>query len=311
MSRISPSQYLLWTIQKIAGLFSPVWENRLSAIQSKFQHKTNDIEGFAEPFIRQENGFSLSGSNCSSHSAKLNSNKGFASILMLTALPVLLAALMFFAYSSFLVKNWMQSLHICRSGLIQTQKEVALDLEALLRLNPVAQTLRLRLKMAYVKLAAAIASQNWGLAAQARIEIAQIKAQQKKLDLAQKLLIQKANLRMKMGSFRAYQELRSQNAFIAQRLPWFFSYSIQAQMPRPNVLAVKPDTPEMAPVYELKNAFERLQALSVSWSSRFASGEQKDMKWISNKHIRKDFCSITLSSKDNPTFYPQMIEDKW
>lgn len=310
MSGISPSQYLLWTIQKIAGLLSCLWKNRLSSIQPKLRHETNDIEGFDEPFIQHENEFSLPRSNCSSHSAKINSNEGFASILMLTALPVLLAALMFFAYSSFLVKNWMQSLHICRSGLIQTQKEVAVDLEALLRLNPLAQTLRLRLKMAYIKLAAAIASQNWGVAAQARIEISQIKAQQKKLDIAQKLLIQKANLRMKTGSFKVYQELRSQNTFIAQRLPWFFSFSIQAQMPRPNVLAVKSDTPEMAPVYELKNAFERLQALSVSWISRFASGEQKDMKWISNKHIRKDSCSITLSSKDNLSFYPQMIEDK-
>lgn len=306
MSRVSTRQFMLCSVQEIYFLIFAFWKNRFSSVFTKSQFKKDESKDITGSPFHRKNKFSLSGPSLSA-----SESQGFASILMLTALPVLLAALMFFAFSSFLVKNWMQSLHTCRSELIHTQKDVARDLESLLKLNPLAQTLRMRLKIAYAKLAFAMASQNWGLAAQAKIEISQIKAQQKQLDLVQKLWIQKANFRMQKGSYKVYQDLRKQNQEIAHRLPWFFSYSIQVQFPRTRLLAVKPDTPGVAPVYELKNNFKHEQALSISWNSHFASGEQKDMKWISNKHIRKDSCSISLTSKNNQNFYPQMIADRW
>jgi hypothetical protein len=150
---------------------------------------------------------------------------------------------------------------------------------------------------------------NFEIAAQARIEISQIQAQQRNLDLTQKALIRSANFKMQSGAFKVFQELREQSQNIQSRLPWFFSYKVNPQIPRTVLLAVQPDRPDIAPVYGLGEPFIERQALSVIWISEFASGNGEKMAWLTNKHSKKDSCSISLK-KMNQDFQVQMTRDR-
>lgn len=309
MSRISTIPDLPPRLSEIIGSTGPFWKNSKLSIQRWICFTKNYFQFKISHSQYQKCRYFLSRSNQPATADRLNSQKGFATALLLVALPALLAGLMFFVFSGFLVKNWMQSLHTCRSELMRTQELASQDLNALMKLNPLAKTLRLRLKLAYIKLAAAIAHYNWGMAAQARLEIAQIQAQQRQLDLTQKALIQMANVKMAMGLYKAYQSLRMQNQINQTRIPWFFSFRIDPRPPSPVLLAVKPDIPEVAPVYELKNPFSRSQALSLSWISSFASGKGDKMLWIQNRHSKKDYCSVSLEEKGS-SFAVKMIADR-
>jgi hypothetical protein len=100
-------------------------------------------------------------SNQSSSQTNLKDQKGFATVLLLTFLPVLLAGLFFLLFSQYYLKNWMQSLYICRTELLSAQEMTAKYLKRLMDLNPMAKSLRLALQMAQIQLAAAIAIENY------------------------------------------------------------------------------------------------------------------------------------------------------
>lgn len=296
LSTLPPSDCTFW--RNSEHEFSIYLHEEKPAVSSKFETD--------EPTSTE---FILRGPDQASTDSKLKSESGFSTTLMVSLLPVLLAGFMFFLLSGFLVKNWMQSLHICRVNLMETQKKVSIDLKNLMDLNTLAKSLRLQLRQAHIKLVLAIAQENWPLVAQTRLEIYQIQARQKQLDLTQKALIQLANVKMTSGVFKVYQELRRQNQIIQTRLPWFFNFRITPSIPRPVVLAVKPDVPDIAPVYELKPSFSEAQALSVNWISSFSSGNGDRMTWIKNSHSKRDSCSISLMEQNN-RYSIKMIADK-
>lgn len=239
----------------------------------------------------------------------LNSQKGFAMVLALSLLPLLLAAGFAFLFSGHLLKNWMQSLHICRTELLKTQSQAKSSLDRLLALNKLATSLRAQLLAARIQRAAAIAAQNYPLAAQALARIFAIQAQQRTLDLAQKKLILMANFQMSSGLRRVISRLHTQDANNLTRSTALFEFRIDSIRTFPKTLAVHPDSPDVAPVYELNNDFSQSQGLSVSWNSRFKTNSVRGSRWIQNQHAKKDHCAVSLK-RENGSFKEILIEDK-
>ena len=91
--------------------------------------------------------------NCIAPPRALKTQNGFASMMFLSVLPVLLAGLLFLLFSQYYLKNWMQSLHICRTELLKTQESVGGTLEKLMGLNKEALSLRTQKRLAYIELA--------------------------------------------------------------------------------------------------------------------------------------------------------------
>jgi hypothetical protein len=238
--------------------------------------------------------------------SSIANDKGFALVFLISLLPILLAAGLFLLFSQYLVQNWMQSLHICRTELLSTQKRAAQDLSTLMSLNSVAQGLRIALTAAKVELAAATVSMDPIMIAKATANIAKIKRQQQQLDGVQKALISKADLAMSAGVQKVRFLLQAQDLRMKARLPDFFSFHLRQIRLQASPLAVKPDVPELAPVYELKPQFEEAQALSVSWISEFHTNSSERSQWIHQKHQKKDFCSSSL--KENGKQYQPILK---
>ncbi|MGZ5279960.1 MAG: hypothetical protein ACXWC9_08460 [Pseudobdellovibrionaceae bacterium] len=251
----------------------------------------------------------LQRSNQLTASKILRKQNGFASTIFLSILPVLLAGLFFLLFSQYYLKNWMQSLHICRTELLETQSSVGKTLEKLMALNAEARALRVALQAAFAEFATGIATSNPALIAKANRDIAQIKRLQKKLDVIQKSYIWDSNAKMLSGIQKVARSLRSQDQWNQAHLPDLFSFRIHRIKTSPKVLAVKPDRPEIAPVYELQNDFTDQQSLNVSWTSEFQTRSKETIRWLSNHHHFKQSCSASLKEKGR-SFPPTLSEDK-
>ncbi|MEZ0392042.1 MAG: hypothetical protein ACAH59_07510 [Pseudobdellovibrionaceae bacterium] len=227
----------------------------------------------------------------------MSNQKGFALVFLLALLPLLISGILAILFSQYLTKNWMQSLHICRTELLKTQKTTASHLRTLMNLNTSAKALRLALQRAQIQLAIAIATKNFPLAAKAKMEILRIEKLRRQLDGAQRSLILQANFEMSRGVQTVLRKIKKQSQDLQAHLPPHFNFQIQTLTPQIPVLAVQPDRPETAPAYELKAEFEQQQALHVSWISQFQTGHKDQGQWIQNKHKKKDSCSATIQRK--------------
>lgn len=249
----------------------------------------------------------LQRSNFTAPQKILKQENGFAAVVFLTILPVLLAGLFFLLFSQYYLKNWMQSLHICRTELLETQASVGKDLDRLMKLNPQVKALRIALNIAYIQLAAAIAAQNPAAAAAAQARIMQIKQQQRLLAGVQKALIFSANSKMLSGPLKVSRRLREQDQWNQARMPALFSFRTHQIRTFPNTLAVKPDSPDAPPVYELQKDFTQAQALNVSWTSEFQTNTKERFGWIQNHHKLKQNCSASL--KDDKGSFPATLNE--
>jgi hypothetical protein len=234
---------------------------------------------------------------------------GFASIAFLAVLPALLAGLLFFLYSQYFLKNWMQSLYTCRTELLETQSRASRELQSLMALNPEAIRLRFELHMAEVELAAAIATENGPAIAAAQAKINRIKQQQVRLDRQQRRIISSAERIMARGLRDVESSLHRQDRWNQQHMPSFFSFKIQSVRSTPKKLAVKPDQPDTAPVYELEHDFTQAQALNVSWTSEFQTKSRESFQWIKNRHKKKQSCTASLK-EEGLTYQEVLSEDR-
>jgi hypothetical protein len=239
----------------------------------------------------------------------LKNQRGFAYVFFLSFLPLLLAGFLLILFSQFFLKNWMQSLHICRTELFTAQKRTGKKLTELINLNSMAKSLRMALAEAEAELAMATATENAPLAAKANADILRIKKQQLQLDRLQKSTIMMANLEMTKGLEKVAREIRQQSSALQPRLPDLFSYQIHSIRFAPKALAVQPDQPDVAPVYELKKDFKEEQSLHISWISEFRTQHAEKYKWILNRHQKPDSCSASLEEK-NGKFQEMLMADK-
>jgi hypothetical protein len=227
---------------------------------------------------------------------QLENERGFVTVFALSLMPLILAAGFAVFFSYFLSQNWMQSLHSCRTVLLETQESTGKDIDRLMSMNSTAKALRLSLAVSQTALAAALAHLNFPVAIQLTKTIKQIRQQQRFLDQAQKAVLLSAKLKMVTGVFRAKQALARQNLQVQRRLPSFFGFSITDIRQSQPHLAVKPDSPDLAPVYELEPGFNDRQALHLSWKSQFTT-KGREQKWFNNTHQKKDACSASLKEQ--------------
>jgi hypothetical protein len=286
-----------------------IWKNLFfNRAKRKFEAKSQTGNAVLH-FTSFKSELAISGQHPCSSSSSVSNQKGFVQILMISLLPVILSGLLVILFTQFISKNWMQSLHICRTNLLSAQKKTRTHLKRLMDLNALAKSLRLALKMAQAELAFAIATENPGSAAKATADIMRIQEQRKRLDLLQKSLIVRANLEMNNGLRKTVSELNLQSFQLQSRLPDLFDFRIHSIQTTPNTLAVQPDMPDVAPVYELKKPFTESQALSVSWISEFRTKNHQRYQWIQNSHKKKDSCTASLfSAKEN--FSEGLTEDR-
>ena len=140
-----------------------------------------------------------------------------------------------------------------------------------------------------------MAAENPALVLQVWRKIRFIERQQKALDLQQKGLIWTANAKMLGGLQKVSQKLRLQDQKNQNWMPPVFSFRIHNISFLPRSVAVRPDQPDPAPVYELENDFTQKQALNVSWISEFQTTSRESVQWISNHHTLKQNCSASLA----------------
>lgn len=220
-----------------------------------------------------------------------------------------MAGLLLVLLSQFFLKNWMQSLHICRTELLSTQRKAGAKLQELMGLNSTAERLRVELAEAQERRREAMASRNPILAAKAQADIVRIKGEQAALDREQKALIANADQEMSSGVNRVVVKIRRQSQELQSKLPDLFAFQIRNIQGSPQTLAVHPDRPETAPVYELKNSFKEAQALHVSWNSEFKTKSPEKYRWIQNRHKKQDGCDASLE-KDSDRYREILIEGK-
>lgn len=245
----------------------------------------------------------------SSPSQVTSNQKGFVTVWALAFLPCLFVMGLGLLLTQYLTTNWKQSVHICRTELLVTQETAARHLKTLLHLNPAALALRISMKQAQIQYASAVATANPTLAAVFLLRIASIHRKQKALDKMQKVIIARANSEMSSGLLAVQTKIREQNRRNQGRLPDSFSFDVITYPLNFKSLAVKPDLPDIAPLYELRQNFEAEQNLSVSWRSSFAVQSKMEKPWFQNRNRKKDSCSVTLKSVQN-RFESVLVEDK-
>jgi len=195
----------------------------------------------------------------------MKSQKGFVTVAFLSIFPLLITAAFatYFCYS--FLKSDLAALNTCRSEQLETHNQVAKELKKLLRMNPKAVKLRIQEKLAEQKLLLAITSGNPIAIAAAEVRLAQVKTLRLKLAFRQKVAIQSANTKLKIATYQISDSIKKAwNKHMQPMTPWISS-RLEIRQPHTPLLAVRPDFPDIAPVYEPVPNFEELQSWVHSW----------------------------------------------
>src|ERR1044072_819284 len=91
-------------------------------------------------------------------SQRLKTQKGFALVLTLALMPLLMAALIAYLLLNTSLQTWMETSHICRKELLKTQDTAAAGLEKLLAMNSSVKLIRSQILVTEIAIAAAVAS---------------------------------------------------------------------------------------------------------------------------------------------------------
>ncbi|MGZ3746365.1 MAG: hypothetical protein ACXWRE_03385 [Pseudobdellovibrionaceae bacterium] len=183
---------------------------------------------------------------------------------------------MFFGAFGFL-KSDLATLNVCRASQLQIQGKAGKNLSKLLHLNSRALGLRLSQAHAEKAMAAALESGLPPAIAAAEAYQLKVKMQRQALDLKQKTLLQTANTWLAFGGVELQRELLHEWSLQSSPLKFWMQSSLhlaQAKVPK---LAVIPDLPEVAPIYQLSPHFEEAQAWDQSWNLEF-----KTVSWMKN-----------------------------
>lgn len=195
----------------------------------------------------------------------MKSQKGFISIAFISIFPLLVAAAFATYFSYSFLKSDLAVLNVCRSEQLETHNQVAKQLKKLLGMNSSAIKLRLREKLAEQKLLLAMASGNPIAIAAAETHLAHVKALRLKLAFRQNVAIQSANTNLKIATYQISNSLKREwGKHMQQMAPWISSRLEIQPSPTP-LLAIRPDFPDIAPVYEPVPNFEEQQSWVHSW----------------------------------------------
>lgn len=231
-------------------------------------------------------------------SRKFSPQAGFFSIHFLFFLTLISTTLIAYSFIFYTQKQKDLFRKICYYDLAKTQKQLVQYEKQLFLLNPLSTALRLRLKILYVQLAAALAAQNALLVEKTKYEIEKVISQQKKLDQFQKALIQQAQLHIKIQI--ELLQLQIQKSNHQEKLIWKYwvrenrNYHLKKNV----IFAVEPDSiGGLAPNYELHNNYKALQELRLSLQLKFSNEHNQNLLPTQKEY---DFlCSISFSQQRN------------
>lgn len=230
-------------------------------------------------------------------SLKLNckfDNQGFATISLLLFLPVLGLMIFSFGFSGYLIQHKTKIRSICLTEGRKIQENLARNEEGIMKLNPIASDLRLRLNLAYAELA--VAAANPALIAEAQAKISLIKNQQKQLDSLQKSLLKKTKIEAVIQSLSMQDKLiqiDQQTNRIWQFYLEIFASSTLAHTPE---VALVPDSPDIAPIYELENSYQTKQHLAFQWQTLFRT-KASAQKLLESENQVDFLCYVTAKKE--------------
>lgn len=235
-------------------------------------------------------------------------NKGFAALMILSLLPALVGGLLIVTTLMGFMQWDLALKHTCRVGGLEGQNAVKSHLTSLLKLNPLAQSLKIQEIAAQVKLKAALSSGQPVAIAAAMNRLSKIQGKRRELDIRQKQLIQQSNLVLQRNHLQTRIELSKKSQELLKTLT-FLKVSIRMPPEKSPKLAVRPDFPDVAPTYSPEQNFEVRQALAHRWQYRLSLREPL------RKFLNADFgfekaCAVTLT-QENLIWRTQITRGKY
>ncbi len=232
------------------------------------------------------------------------SSRGFGLILILSLMPLIISLSLVVLIMGAGLNIDQRLKKICRDQLITAQQKSGASMTRLLFLNPVAKNLRIKKRMTEIAYAPAVASGNKVLALRLRAELAEIQLQRQQVDLQQKMILRQQTLTNWLALQQAKSHLRSALDHLIQ--PGLFDRRILFPKLKHVSLAVTPDLPDIAPIYELKTPFEEEQTLSLFWNWSVQSRSESLRRYPLS--FQRE-CSVTLTKRKNQ-WSPLLRTDK-
>jgi len=227
----------------------------------------------------------------------MKSQEGFATIMLLSLTPVLVAMGLALLFCFSFLKSDMAVLNVCRAGQLEVQNKVGKNLEKLLSLNPRALELRSQHKQAEAQLDAAEASGNPYAIAAAEANLVRVQMLREALDVRQRALIENSNMRFAFGTSKISRDLTQEWKHHNSAMTEWLQSDFQLLPERIPHLAVKPDIPDVAPKYDLLPQFEEAQSWVHSWQIVIHGvGWTGNFLTFSGRFERS--CSTSLYSED-------------
>ncbi|MBO9667130.1 MAG: hypothetical protein J7501_09990, partial [Bdellovibrio sp.] len=180
-------------------------------------------------------------------------------------------------------------------------------LAALLKMNPLAKNLQIQKLAAKVNLAKAVASGNPIAITAAETRLLTIQQKQAQLDIRQKQVIVQSNLLLANAHSMGVRELQRSS----RELDGYRSLFINSNFIKPGAaprLAVRPDSTDMAPTYNLEENFEEKQALAHTWQYRL-SLQPYWRSFITGNFSFEGSCAVTLK-EENSKWIPKIRKAK-
>lgn len=227
-----------------------------------------------------------------------SNQQGFVLVFFLTLLPVIVMALSLMTMILLHLQTQNDVRHSCRKSLFSAQQSTAKNLSVLMSLNPLAQSLRLQLRLAYLKLA--VVAANPGAEAAVLAQIAKIQQQQIALGEKQKVLITQSEFVLRSGQIQSQLAIGSAVREKARHFHLILHLSLLNLRSGAVHLAVRPDKPgDIAPVYELEPDFKAQQSLQTFWKVEYSwinsSWIQKALHW--RRILLSDNCRASIEEK--------------
>ena len=235
---------------------------------------------------------------------------GFVSTALLVLLPLLATAFSVIAASFYMMKDDAIARHNCRVALLESQAEVAKDLEKLLNMNSRAKILRTRRSSAEAKVIATAGAPPLNAIAQA--ELQEVNAEQTAFGTRQRLLIAHAKSISRQGPSQA--SLRVRKVLISNQIAQSeknarSDLSPTSQTAQFNVLASPIHSP--SPDYQPSPGFREQQEMKLSWSFYVSDFLPNWLNgFLPAGQLRsKAECSATLEKEDTQ-WRPRLTADK-
>jgi hypothetical protein len=240
-----------------------------------------------------------------------SNQQGFVLVFFLTLLPVIIIALSLMTVILLHLQTQNDIRHSCRKKLFTAQQSVAQNLSVLMGLNPLARSLRLQLRLAYLKLA--VVAANPGAEAAVLAQIAKIQQQQIALDEKQKALLTQSEFALRSGQIQSELAVSSAAREKSRYYDRLLYLSLSGVRSRAVHLAVRPDSPgDIAPIYELEPDFKAKQSLQTFWKVEYSwinsSWIQKSLHW--RRIVVSDSCRSSIEEKTDQ-FRAVLNEDRF